>query len=754
MVGLTTEHRKRLEWPCGPGVTVMSKCSELDRNVRSRRLVARERSVREYCDYRLKYAFVCRYYLQICHGVRIVPTTTSTTPLPPLSLPREVTAPAAPEEPALPPVCEDALSSTTPLARLRAAMRNPVYTHMKALNAFIIFYTDEHLSEEPSAEERRLEYVSGWDGVGVAAVMADVGAAVWVPGADVKRAVASLSCAWQVFNADDPNQPSIFEWLTERLKRGDRIGADSRLTSYAEWTSLADALQQRGVNLTDVSTLLDKLWAEELDPARRRPEFSEIVAKLHHMEYVGMSWREKVSAVRRELNEAEVDAMVVTALDEVAWLLNVRGRDLPYAPLLKAFVIVSKRDLRVYAPPGKLSMPVREALAVYNCYSTNCTRVNDYANIYADLRRATEGRILIPTSGTFQRGASAAIAQSVPLNKQVFQTSPIIYLKAQKNEAEVKGIKKAHLRDAVAMCTLLCYLQDQKIAHMSEISIAKMVELTRETQAGFVGASMRTRVAFGPSGSEPEYFATPGTNRRIFTNSTLIIRSGGQYDEGTTVVTRTLHYGVPAREMKHAYTTVLRSVAALASLQAPASLPAAHADPIARAPLWLAKQDYVHPTGHGVGAALNRREAFIRKATLSVNLLGISKTLLLIFPEPAWYDTKFGVSLGNVLEVIPKGSMYIGFREATLIPYEPKLIDKNMLTDYEISWLNAYNERIRTTVGPELKARGLTDVFYWMQNKTIHIEPPSKVKRVVNSAVKRTVELSTLLISITLVTCI
>lgn len=186
--------------------------------------------------------------------------------------------------------------------------------------------------------------------------------------------------------------------------------------------------------------------------------------------------------------------MVVTALDEVAWLLNIRGRDLPYAPLLKAFVIVSTTDFRVYTPAGKLSMPVREALSAYNCYANtntalDCTkylhlfykymrnivlinitiiiffiifcRVNEYAAIYTDLRRPTESKILIPTSGTFQRGASAAIAQTIPQSKRVFQPSPIIYLKAQKNPAEIKGMHRAHLRDAVAMCTVLSYLESK-----------------------------------------------------------------------------------------------------------------------------------------------------------------------------------------------------------------------------------------------------------------------------------------------------
>ncbi|XP_063824026.1 xaa-Pro aminopeptidase 1 [Ostrinia nubilalis] len=675
-------------------------------------------------------------------------------PLPTL-LPSRPTTVTAPEEPPslAPPVCPDSTSTTSPLARLRVAMRNSSFTQMNAFfDAFLVFFSDEHLSEEPSAEERRLEYISGWEGAGTAAVLADGGAAIWVPSGDVTRAIATLTCAWQVFDADDPNQQPIAEWIAERLNRRGRVGGDARLTSYTDWQTLSTSLQQLGLQMMHVPTLLDQLWTEEPDPSRRRPDFSKIVANLHHGEYTGMSWRDKVSAVREDLHAMGADAMVVTALDEVAWLLNIRGRDLPYAPLLKAFVVVSAREVRVYAPPGKLSMPVREALAVYNCYTNNCTRVNDYTNIYADLRRATESKILIPASGTFQRGASAAIAQSVPQNKRLFLLSPIIYLKAQKNEAEANGMRKAHLRDAVAMCTLLNYLEKQNKATMSEISVALTVDMTRETQAGYVGAAMKTRVAFGPSGSDPDYRATPQSNRRVFTNSTLIIRSGGQYDEGTTVVTRTVHYGVPTKEVRRGYTIVLRAVAALATLQAPSSLPAAHADPVARAPLWAAKQDYVHPTGHGVGAALNRREdPVVIDYRQDVNLHTFREGYY-VTSEPAWYEPKFGVRLGNVLEVISKSSMYIGFREATLIPFEPKLIERNMLTDYEIHWLNAYNDRIRKIVGPELKDQGLTDVYMWMMNKTNRIEPLATAKKQTSSSAtnNRVLELSCAMVGLLL----
>ncbi|XP_023950727.2 xaa-Pro aminopeptidase 1-like isoform X2 [Bicyclus anynana] len=687
--------------------------------------------------------------IEVCSGARMTTITTTTT-MPPPSSPTPLTMAYSPELPTVPPqVCTEATSTISPLGRLRSAMRDISYVQKNVLDAFIIFYTDEHLSEEPSADERRLEYFSGWDGPGTAVVLADGEAAVWVPAGDVRRARAVLSCAWNVLDADNPSQTSVAEWIIKYAPRNARIGADSRLTSINQWQMLLGSLQREGMSLLAMSTLLDQLWNEELDPEKRRPEVNRVVAKLHNSSYTGMTWRQKVDLVRNELRLIGVDAMVVTALDEVAWLLNIRGRDLPYAPLLKAFVVVSVRELRVYAPAGKLSMPVREALAVYNCFpnSNNCTRVKDYSDIYADLRKATESKILIPTEGTFQRGASAAIAQIIPLAKRLFQPSPILYFKAQKNQAEVMGMHKAHLRDAVAMCTVLSYLEVVGKSGLNELTVATKVDITRGTQAGYVSQSMQTRVAFGPSGAEPEYKATAATSRRIFPNSTIVIQSGGQYYEGTTAVTRTLHYGSPTREERRAYTTVLRSLCALATLQTPSTLPAAHTDPVARAPLWAARQDYAPPTGYGMGAALNRKEdPVVIDYRQDINLHTFREGYF-ITSEPAWYEAgKFGAKLGNVLEVLPRAGGYLGFREATLIPYEYKLIDRNLLTEYEIKWLNEYNERIRKTVGPELKDQGLTDVYYWMMNKTVPIESPRAKKNNPNSAPSYTCRLEIIIV--------
>ncbi|KAH9634539.1 hypothetical protein HF086_016627, partial [Spodoptera exigua] len=639
------------------------------------------------------------YLLSVCGAARLsaqLPPTTTTVSLTPSMSPVPLTILQEQPTQPVPPVCADAIDVNNPLGRLRSAMRNSAYTQMNAFfDAFLIFYTDEHLSEEPHKSERRLEYVSGWDGSGTGAVLADGGAAIWVSSGD------------------------------ERLSRSGRVGGDARLTSMGEWQVLSTALQREGLQLVHIPTLVDQLWNEEPDPDRTRPDFPKTVAKNYEIEHA-------VALVRSELHAVGADAMIVTALDEVAWLLNVRGRDLPFARLLKAFVYITLREVKVFVPPGKLSVHVRDAL-LYNCYANNCTKVNEYTSIYSELRRVPDSKILIPAAGTFQRGASAAIAQSVPPAKRMFLLSPIIYLKAQKNEAEVKGMKKAHLWDAVAMCTLLSYLESKSA--LSEMSVERTVDITRDTQAGYIGPAMKTRVAFGTNAADPDYRATNASNKLITKNSTLIIQSGGQYDEGTTIVTRTVHYGMPTREERRVYTTVMRSLAALAGLRIPSTLPAAHIDPVARAPLWAAKQDYPHLTGHGVGAALCRKEDPVVIDYRQDTNLHTLREGYFITAEPGWYETgKYGVRLGNVLEVVLRPNGYLGFQEATLLPYEPKLIDRSMLTEYEILWLNDYNNRIRKEVGPELKSRGLTDVLYWMMNKTVPFELPSKAKKLVSSS--------------------
>ncbi|CAH0702778.1 unnamed protein product [Spodoptera exigua] len=689
----------------------------------------------------------------VCGAARLsaqLPPTTTTVSLTPSMSPVPLTILQEQPTQPVPPVCADAIDVNNPLGRLRSAMRNSAYTQMNAFfDAFLIFYTDEHLSEEPHKSERRLEYVSGWDGSGTGAVLADGGAAIWVSSGDVRRARATLTCAWLVIDADDPSQPTITEWISERLSRSGRVGGDARLTSMGEWQVLSTALQREGLQLVHIPTLVDQLWNEEPDPDRTRPDFPKTVAKNYEIEHAGVSWRDKVALVRSELHAVGADAMIVTALDEVAWLLNVRGRDLPFARLLKAFVYITLREVKVFVPPGKLSVHVRDAL-LYNCYANNCTKVNEYTSIYSELRRVPDSKILIPAAGTFQRGASAAIAQSVPPAKRMFLLSPIIYLKAQKNEAEVKGMKKAHLWDAVAMCTLLSYLESKSA--LSEMSVERTVDITRDTQAGYIGPAMKTRVAFGTNAADPDYRATNASNKLITKNSTLIIQSGGQYDEGTTIVTRTVHYGMPTREERRVYTTVMRSLAALAGLRIPSTLPAAHIDPVARAPLWAAKQDYPHLTGHGVGAALCRKEDPVVIDYRQDTNLHTLREGYFITAEPGWYETgKYGVRLGNVLEVVLRPNGYLGFQEATLLPYEPKLIDRSMLTEYEILWLNDYNNRIRKEVGPELKSRGLTDVLYWMMNKTVPFELPSKAKKLVSSSAEHShATISVLLIPIIL----
>ncbi|GBP63532.1 Xaa-Pro aminopeptidase 1 [Eumeta japonica] len=623
----------------------------------------------------------------------------------------------------VPPTCVEARNSTSPpgTASHRPAQR---FTHQA---------TATRRSEEPAPEERRLEYVSGWAGAGVGVVLTRVvdaagqepPAALWLSASDLRRARRFVDCAWQLYDSDNPSNPTPAEWIAQHVGQGGYVGADARLAAQSEWQEiLSTPLQRDGLKLLHVPLLVDAVWADEPDERRRRPEHSKVVASIPKPQLNGMSWRDKLTMVRAKLHAEGADAMVVSALDEVAWLLGLRGRDLPHAPLFRAFVVVGPRALHVYAPAAKLNMPVLVALGAESCTyrKTNCTQLDTRLQhrVHGELRwRAAEwSRVLIPTGGTFQRGANAALVQSVPNNKRLLRPSPIVYLKAQKNSDEVAAMKEAHLKDAVAMCTSLCYLEKNiKRTTFDEASAANKIDSSRSTQEGYVSKSTRTRVAFGPSGGEPDYQHTDNSSRLIFGNSTLIVHSGGQYD-----VTRTVHYGKPTPQQQRAYTLTLRSLVAMAALRAPSTLPATHADTVARAPLWAANRDYPHPTGHGVGSALNLREDPVVIDYRQDTNLHPFKERYFVTCEPAWYEPKeFGVHLGNILEVIGLEGGFLAFREATLVPYEPKLIDRTLLTEYEIKWINAYNARVKEIVGPELLARGLHEEFQWMGNKTLPI---------------------------------
>ncbi|KAK4883140.1 hypothetical protein RN001_006459 [Aquatica leii] len=599
------------------------------------------------------------------------------------------------------------------------------------LDALLVTSDDDHQTEFVSNYDKRREYISGFSGRGGDAIITMDKAVLWADGQYYQQANEEINCDWLLMQEGNSLVPTQAQWLISEFPNGARIGADPRLIAADYWNSLEYELQSESEKLQLVKTkinLIDKIWLNHSETEEEKHAFTL------DEHYTGKHWTQKVNETRKELRHLHAEAMVVTALDEIAWLLNIRGRDIPYTRFVKSYVLLSQSSVTLYVDLNKTK---RNVTTFFNAEIPGLTdstvEIKPYGDIWLDLKTRCQiwKSVLVPSSCVYSPGASKMIYDLVPEDKRVSKPSPIIHLKAVKNPTERIGMRNAHVRDGVAMCRFFEYFERRfkKGDFWDELKVAQEIDRFRMVQELAVDISFRTIVAFGTHGSQPHYEPSPTTTQPIFDNSTLIIDSGGQYCDGTTDVTRTIHLGEPSDEEKDAYTRVLIGSIELASLIFPDNLKTGSIDVLARAPLWEIGEDYPHGTGHGIGAFLGVHESPIYIHYNPRMKQEHFKVGYFFSNEPGIYlENKFGVRLENILEVIDKpylkhsfGRSYLGFKDVTLVPYSNKLIKFGMLSNHHKKWLNNYNARIRNLVGTELKKQNATDAFYWMMDNTQHI---------------------------------
>ncbi|VVC30469.1 Hypothetical protein CINCED_3A013194 [Cinara cedri] len=606
------------------------------------------------------------------------------------------------------------------LQELRKEMKKAKAYHGPPLDAYIIPDTDEHQNEEVADHDKRLKYVSGFSGTGGIAVVTQTKAIFWTEWMYYKQADEELSCDWQLLVRGESKR--LDEWLVDEFKPNARVAVDLKLISNGDWEFLYRALANESIILVPINNnIIDLIWVEN------RPSYPMREAYVWPLEYAGKKWENKLDETREKIKEMGCDAMVVTALDEIAWLLNIRGYDIPYGPFLKSYAIVSKDQLHLYTDQEKLSMSVRQHLHTDNCFSAHCARVHDYEAIWTDLRTLSQvwRKVLVPSATEFNSGASRCIYILIQADKRKQAPSPIMYMIAEKNPVEKQGMRYSHVRDSAAMCNILAKLNEQfrNGQQLTELAVANMVDKYRDEQNHSRGASFRSIVGYGPNGAIPHYTPSPATSLKLDHMSTLVIDSGAHYWDGTTDVTRTVHFGQPSTVQIEAYTRVLMASIDLASFSFPCTLTLNQIDVIARAPLWDFSYDYKHGTGHGIGVFLKVHEPPVNMYYGQKSSDVVLKEGYFISDEPGYYkENHFGVRLETILEVIPKNETagkYLTFTPITLVPFEPKLIDYYMLSPKQVRWLNAYNDKIRKEVGAELLKNNRSRLGYeWMMART------------------------------------
>ena len=558
------------------------------------------------------------------------------------------------------------------------------------LDGFVIPRADEHLGEYVAASAERLAWITGFTGsAGVALVLAEK-AAVFTDGRYVLQlATQTDGDLWERRHVtEEPPQ----HWLVGNAPAGARIGYDPRLISEEGLARYTDA----GIQMEPVqANPIDAIWSDRPSPPR---------APLtpHPLEFAGRDAAEKREQIARQLREAKQDAAVISDPASVAWLLNVRGSDVPFTPVALGFAIVhADGGTELFMDPAKVSETARHWLG-------NSVSVAAPDALEPALTRLNGKRVRVDPAGTavwFTQTLSRAGAHPAA------GPDPCLLPKACKNEVEQDGTRRAHRRDAAALCRFLHFLaQEGPRGGQTEMSAAGALLAFRQQVEGFRGESFPAITGAGEHGAIIHYRATEDSNRPIRPNEVYLIDSGAQFLDGTTDVTRTIWTGpdAPPQAVREQVTRVMKGHIAIATLVFPRGVSGVHLDAFARRALWQAGLDYDHGTGHGVGSYLSVHEG-------PASLSRLAKPVpieagMILSNEPGYYLAgAYGIRLENLLLVqqadMPSASKpFLRFETLTLAPFDRQLIDPAMLDRSELAWLNQYHARVLEEVGPHLNA--------------------------------------------------
>lgn len=538
---------------------------------------------------------------------------------------------------------ESPKSTAAILTQLRDLMKNQVYVN-HPLQAYVIPTSDAHQSEYIADRHKRREYVTKFTGSAGTAIITPKKALLWTDGRYFIQAEKELDLNfWTLMKGGLPDTPTQEEWLSKNLESGDYVGVDANLLNLDEWRRMSEALKKTGQNLVRVDpNLVDVVWQGEGLPDEPH---SELIVWPER--YSGKSWEDKVVDLQKELTSEGVYAVVVSALDDVAWLFNLRGADIPYNPVFMSYAIITTGNVSLFVNETRLtSKSVREHLHLDDPKDVRL-QVFPYSGIHEELRALgkLEKKIWISSKD------SCALSSFIPQDYLKGAISPVAVAKAVKNKVEIKGMQNAHIRDGAAVCEYLWWLENEIHSGNSvdEISGAKKLESLRKEQENFVSLSFEATSATGPNGAIIHYTPQADTARTIEKEDIYLIDSGGQYMDGTTDVTRTIHLGTPTSHQKECFTRVVKGHIGIAQCIFPNGTRGHILDILARKPLWEIGLDYSHGTGHGIGAFLNVHEGPI----------GISPRIsedspfyagMFLSDEPGYYeDDKFGIRVESIL---------------------------------------------------------------------------------------------------------
>ncbi len=567
------------------------------------------------------------------------------------------------------------------LEALRAQLRR------EGVDGFLVPRADLHQGEYVAPRDERLAWLTGFTGsAGFCAVLLDQ-AGVFIDGR--YRVAVKSQVDLDVFTPVPWPDVKLADWLREAWPKGGKLAYDPWLHTKGEITRLSTGLEGSGIALCETDNFVDRVWEDQPDPP-----MGKIMAYPQH--FAGRSDEDKRRWLCGILNQAEQQALVLTLPDSIAWLLNIRGSDIDRIPVVQACAILqSDGRMDLFTDPSKASDIALDPMVTLRS-------MDQFAPALAALVgpvRVDETTAPLAVTRHLERGG-------VPI---IYNADPCILEKAQKTDAEIAGARAAHLRDGAAMVHFLAWLDDRAPkGGLTEIDVVTALEGFRRQSSALRDISFETICGAGPHGAIMHYRVSQQSNRTLGHGELLVVDSGGQYLDGTTDITRTIALGPPPAEARDAFTRVLQGMIAISRARFPKGVSGRDLDPLARAPLWMAGQDFNHGTGHGVGAYLSVHEGPQRISRVSEVPLCPG---MILSNEPGYYrEGEFGIRIENLIVVREAPVLAAGddlamydFETLTYVPIDRRLIVAAMLSPGERAWLDQYHADVARLIGPLVK---------------------------------------------------
>lgn len=560
----------------------------------------------------------------------------------------------------------------------------------EGIQAFIIPSTDPHLSEYVAPHWESMKWISGFTGSAGTVVVTPQKAGLWTDSRYFLQAAQQLeNTGIELYKEMLPETPSIPLFLSEQLHAGATVGIDGKMFSTEEVKHLQEELNKDGITVKSIPDPMQLLWND-------RPPMPEDPAFVYDIKYAGKSCSEKLACIREKMKEDGAEALLLSALDEIAWTLNIRGNDVHCNPVVVSYLLITPRETHYFIQPQKITSDV----ASY--FKEAGIILHPYEEIEKFISHLNVDSILVNPAKTNYAIYSAIRKECQIINK----VSPVTSLKAIRNEQEIAGIHAAMQRDGIALVKFLKWLEEAvPSGKETEISVDRKLHAFRAAQPLYMGESFDTIAGYKEHGAIVHYEATPETDVRLKPEGFLLLDSGAQYLDGTTDITRTIALGPLTEEEKTDYTLILKGHIALAMAVFPQGTRGAQLDVLARMPIWRQHMNFLHGTGHGVGHFLN-----VHEGPQSIRMNENPVTLqpgMITSNEPGVYKAgSHGIRTENLVLTIPAGEgmfgNYLKFETITLCPICTKGIIKEMLTAEEMDWLNDYHRMVYEKLSPDL----------------------------------------------------